>query len=93
MTVSSETRVEVDGWEVKDLFEDGEHSHYVLKKKKEGVSIPFDEVHASGGLLNLDYNDERSATFSGVIDGKNKYTEDANMPKEVFFDLKNIGPY
>lgn len=96
MVVSSETVVEVDGWRIKKLFEDGEFSHYVLNHEiGSGHSTsPFDEVHASGGLLSLEYNGERSVTFTGVIDGLNTYKEDeADMPREVFEELKDIGPY
>lgn len=95
MTVSSEILIEEGDWKIKKLFEDGEFSHHVINYEMENgrSASPFDEVHASGGLLELDYNGERSVTFTGVIDGTNTYTEDADMPKAVFHALKLIGPY
>lgn len=96
MVISSDVMVEVDGWIIKKLFNDGDFSHYVLKHELDNGSStnPFDEVHASGGLLSLDRNGERSVTFTGVIDGLNTYKEgEADMPREVFEELKRIGPY
>lgn len=95
MVISSEMVTEVDGWRVKKLFDDGEFTHYVLNHPmdKGHATNPFTEVRASGGLLSLMRNGETSVTFTGVIGGTNTYHDDADMPKEVFETLKEIGPY
>jgi len=96
MTISSDVMVSEDGWEIKKLYEDGEFSHYVLTHELENghTTNPFNEVRASGGLLQLNYNGERSVTFTGVISGNNTYEDEvADMPEAVFEKLKMIGPY
>jgi len=95
MTLSSETVVEVDRWRIKKLFKDGEFSHYVLNVPMDRghATNPFVNVKASGGLLSLRRDNNTSVTFTGVIDGLNTYREDADMPKRVFDELKQIGPY
>lgn len=101
----TETVVETEGWvidkitdpDMYDRTEDDPHVHYVLRLPMivEHVSIPFDEVRASGGHIHLNYHDERSSTFTGVVDGNNRYKSDSlnDMPKGVFTALKEIGPY
>jgi hypothetical protein len=96
MTLTSEVLVEVDGWKIKKLFTDGAFTHYALNHELENghSTNPFDEVRASGGLLSLYYNGEKSVTFTGVISGSNTYNEgESDMPQEVFEQLKEIGPY
>lgn len=96
MALSSETIIEVDGWRIKKVFHDGEFSHYVLNQDMDNghSTNPFDEIRASGGLLKLNYEGSNSVTFTGVIDGSNTYREDdSDMPREVFQELKEIGPY
>lgn len=101
----TETVVETGGWEVEkitdssmyDGTEDDPHVHYVLRVPMavDHVSIPFDEVRASGGHVHLNYHDERSATFTGVVNGSNRYISSKmnDMPKDIFTALKEIGPY
>lgn len=95
MVISSETVVEVDGWEIRKLYDDGEFTHYALEQPMERghATYPMDEVRASGGLLSVMRNGETSVTFTGVIDGMNTYKEGADMPQRVFAELKRIGPY
>ena len=101
----TKTLVETDGWVVDKIVgphiydgtEDDPHVHYVLRMPMpvKHVSIAFDEVRASGGLVHLNYHGERSSTFTGVIDGMNRYINDKpnDMPKPIFTQLKDIGPY
>lgn len=96
MTITSEVLVESDNWKVTKIYDDGEFSHYVCEypMEKGHTSVPFNSVRASGGILSLRRNGERSCSFTGVIDGTNSYVgDDAPMPRQLFFQLKSIGPY
>lgn len=86
-------------WEIKEMKEiEGEfvfEKWYVLSYENNGmkISLPFDEVRASGGLLHLNRNDERSGTFNHVLDGMNRRQERAEMPTSIYQKLQDIGPW
>lgn len=88
--------IESGDWRIREIYDDEGLSHYALIQEQEHghSTTPFDEVRAGGGLLKLYYEGSASKTFSGVIDGLNTYNDDgADLPKEIFTELKEIGPY
>lgn len=96
MSLEKEVVVESGDWRIRKISNGGEFSHYALIEEEEHghSTTPFDEVRATGGLLKLNFEGSNSKTFTGVIDGSNTYNDDgADLPEEIFMELKEIGPY
>ena len=96
MVLTTEILVAAEGWTLEKIFHDGTFSHYVLDHELANgqQTTLFDEVNASGGLLHLSRDGSVSVSFNNVIDGSNEYAEaDADMPRDVFEALREIGPY
>jgi hypothetical protein len=107
--IRTETRLlsEDEDWEIAEserviddeVVEEWYVLHYRLSENDVGenhedtISVSFDEVKATGSLLELRrYNDKR-ATFAGVLNGKNEITSDSIMSDEIAEELKEIGPW
>lgn len=102
--ISTKAIVDADGWKVREITDTGTKNKnidnpdirlaLIVPINNGTVNIPFDEVRASGGLLELYNNGECVSTFTEAIDGLNKHTGDeSSIPKPVFEKLKEIGPY
>lgn len=102
--IESKEIISVDEWTVDELHSDGEpsgeeESWYVLRyilregEREERISLSFDEVKASGGLIHLYRRGQYQVTFSGTISGGNTYRDDSSVPEEIVETLQEIGPW
>lgn len=94
MTIHSTTVIEEGAWKIKQL-QDDHGEWYVLVHEygdDERFSVPFEEVRASGGLINLNYHQERSGTIAGALSGLNK-PDGHDIPKPIIEQLMAIGPW
>lgn len=92
--LKSETQTKCDGWSIDTATNHGE-SWYVLRfgVGAEQVSIPFDNVHASGGLVVLKRDGRTCATLNGALDGDNTKRHATSVPNDILNEMKNIGPW
>lgn len=105
MVIKSDYIVDKGKWKLKRLTDtdpvaenvDEKQWHaleYILNKETdEHLTIPVDEVNASGSLINLSVDDGRTATISGSLTGLNKHKEESSIPDEIIEKLQEIGPW
>lgn len=95
--ISMDTIIELNSWRIDNLTDlETEEEWFVLRRIFDDgsrLSIPFDEVRASGGLIELNYQGSRSGVFRGILDGRNRYYAGSELPKRIVDTLKDIGPW
>lgn len=91
--------------EVKE-YERPNSEYYTLKYRigNDLISVPFTHVVASGGMIELykcetvDTNKPRETgtmkvSISSALTSKNRLTDTADMPENIFKKLREIGPW